>query len=115
MILVNTDHITGRNFKMLGYVQGYILHQTSTGGTAGTHGVTSLKAMGVGEDLVTQMVDQAREEARERMIGEAVELGADAIVSIQYHSSMVTPTACELVYSGTAVKFISRSAANSGL
>ena len=110
MILVNTDHITGRNCKTLGYVQGVMLHQTSTGGTAGTHGVTSLKAMGGGEDLVTQMLDQAREEAADRMIAAAVELGADAILNVTYHSALVTPTAAELVYSGTAVKFVSRSA-----
>ncbi|MBR6401109.1 MAG: heavy metal-binding domain-containing protein [Firmicutes bacterium] len=112
MILVNTDFITGKNFVMVGFVQGTVLHQTNTGGVAGTHGVTSLKAMGGGGDLLTQMMEQSRTDAAQKLISAAEELGADAVINVEYHSSMVTPSACEIVYTGTAVKF--RKVANTG-
>ena|GEM_PF-3818672 len=109
LLLVNTDHIAGKNFKALGFVQGVSIHQGSTGGTAGTYGVTSLKAMGGGGDLLTGMLEKAREEAQEKLRAAARELGADAVVNVTYHSAMVSPSATEIVYSGTAVKISTRS------
>lgn len=103
--LVNTEHISGKNLKMLGFVQGVAIHQGSGGGTAGTYGVTSLKAMGGGGDLLTGMLEKAREEAQDKLRAAAKKLGADAVVNVTYHSAMVSANATEIVYSGTAVKY----------
>ncbi len=106
VLLVNTEHISGKNLKTLGFVQGVVMHQGSTGGTAGTYGVTSLKAMGGGGDLLTSMLEKAREEAQDKLRDAAKKLGADAVVNVTYHSSMVSSSATEIVYSGTAVKYV---------
>ena len=52
----------------------------------------------------TQMLQQARDIATERMISEAKELGADAIVGIKYGSSAIMQGAAEIIVYGTAVK-----------
>ncbi|MBQ9604311.1 MAG: heavy metal-binding domain-containing protein [Firmicutes bacterium] len=107
ILVVNTDYITGRTLKMLDIVQGVVLHQGGGGGSTGTYGVSSLKAMaGAGGDLLTQMLVKARAEAKAAMLEEAEDLDADAVVNVTYHSSMISETACEIMYTGTAVKFV---------
>ena len=105
ILLVNTGLVSGKNLKTLGFVQGVVIHQGSGGGTAGTYGVTSLKAMGGGGDLLTSMLEKARKEAQDKLRDEAKKLGADAVVNVTYHSAMVSANAAEIVYSGTAVKY----------
>jgi len=52
----------------------------------------------------TQMTTQAREEAFNRMINEAVTMGADAVIGIRYTTSMIMQGAAEMLAYGTAVK-----------
>jgi len=52
----------------------------------------------------TEMLNEARYLAQKRMIDEAVELGADAIVGIRFGSSAVMQGAAEIIAYGTAVK-----------
>lgn len=52
----------------------------------------------------TQMTTQAREEAFNRMINEAVGMKADAIIGIRYSTSMIMQGAAEMLAYGTAVK-----------
>ena len=52
----------------------------------------------------TLMLAQAREEAMQRMIDQAEKLGANAIVSARFVTSMVMSGAAEMVAYGTAVK-----------
>ena len=106
VLLVNTEYVSGKNLKTLGYVQGVVIQQGSTGGTAGTYGVTSLKAMGGGGDLLTGMLEKAREEAQNKLRDAAKKMGADAVVNVKYHTAMVSASATEIVYSGTAVKYV---------
>ena len=108
ILVVNTDYITGRTLKMLDIVQGVVLHQGSSGGATGTYGVSSLKAMagGGGGDLLTQMLVKSREEAKAAMVEAAEDLDADAIVNVTYHSSMISDNAAEVIYTGTAVKYV---------
>lgn len=60
----------------------------------------------VGGELVayTELLEEARQEAMERMIAKAHELGADAIVGIRFSTSNITAGASELFVYGTAVK-----------
>jgi len=50
------------------------------------------------------MTSQAREEAFNRMVNEAVELKADAIINLRFATSMVMNGASEMLAYGTAVK-----------
>ncbi|MFH1521688.1 MAG: YbjQ family protein [archaeon] len=52
----------------------------------------------------TQMTTQAREEAFNRMINEAIDMKADAIIGIRYSTSMIMQGAAEMLAYGTAVK-----------
>ena len=64
----------------------------------------------VGGELTSynQMMNEARAIATKRMVKEAEELGADAIVNIRYASSAIMQGAAEVVAYGTAVKFINK-------
>ena len=53
----------------------------------------------------TDMMNQARDLATERMTGEANRLGADAVVNIRYATSAIMQGAAEVMVYGTAVKF----------
>jgi uncharacterized protein YbjQ (UPF0145 family) len=52
----------------------------------------------------TEMMTEAREEATKRMVDEAAQLGADAIIAIRFTSSDVMSNAAEILAYGTAVK-----------
>jgi len=52
----------------------------------------------------TEMTTQAREEAFNRMVNNAISMGADGIVGIRYSTSMIMTGAAEMLAYGTAVK-----------
>ena len=64
-----------------------------------------LKAFVGGEvTAYTKMLDDAREEAVVRMIDEAEQKGADAVVMVRFSTSAVMNRAAEILAYGTAVK-----------
>ena len=52
----------------------------------------------------TQMISQSREEAFNRMVNDAADQGADAIINVRFVTSMVMQGAAEILAYGTAVK-----------
>ncbi len=102
MILVNTDYISGKNLEMLGLVKGSTIQSKNIGRDI-SQGFKTI----VGGELkaYTQMMNEARDLATERMVEEAQKLGADAIVNIRYASSAIMQGAAEVIAYGTAVKF----------
>jgi len=52
----------------------------------------------------TEMLSKAREEAVQRMISQAEELGADAVVGVRFATSQTMAGAAEILVYGTAVK-----------
>jgi uncharacterized protein YbjQ (UPF0145 family) len=52
----------------------------------------------------TKMLAESREQAIDRMIAEAKELGADGVVCLRFTTSAVMQGAAELLVYGTAVK-----------
>ena len=102
MILVNTDYITGRELEMLGLVKGSTIQSKNIGRDI-TQGLKTL----VGGELksYTDMMNQARQIATNRMIEEAQALGADAIVGVRYTSSSILQGAAEVMAYGTAAKY----------
>ncbi len=103
MLLATTNYITGKEVEILGVVKGNMILSRHVGTDIG-QGFKQL----VGGELrkFTEMMNQSREEATERMIAEAEKMGADAIISMRYASSSVAQDAAEVIAYGTAVKFI---------
>jgi len=51
----------------------------------------------------TKMMAESREQAIDRMIGEAQEMGANAIINVRFTTSMIMQSASEILAYGTAV------------
>ncbi len=102
MIVVNTDYISGKELEMLGLVKGSTI-QTKNIGRDITQGFKTL----VGGELgaYTQMMNDARELAAQRMEEGAIRLGADAVVNVRFATSAIMQGAAEVMAYGTAVKF----------
>ena len=64
----------------------------------------------VGGEIVgyTEMLNEARQIAVKRMVDEAKELGADAVIDVKYGSSQVMAGAAEVIAYGTAVKILKK-------
>lgn len=102
MILVNTDYISGKELETLGIVKGSVV-QTKNFGKDFMAGIKTLVGGEVKE--YTEMLNQARQIAVKRMVDEAQEMGADAVVNVRYASSSVMQGAAEVIAYGTAVKY----------
>jgi uncharacterized protein YbjQ (UPF0145 family) len=103
MILVNTDYISGKNLEMLGLVKGSTIQSKNVGRDI----TQSFKTLVGGElKAYNEMMNDARALATKRMVAEAEELGADAVVNIRYSSSAIMQGAAEVIAYGTAVKFV---------
>lgn len=61
----------------------------------------------VGGEIVsyTQMTDEARQVAEDRMVAAAQNLGADAVVAMRFASDSIAEGTIEILAYGTAVKF----------
>lgn len=102
MILVNTDYISGKEFEMLEIVKGSTIQSKNVGKDISQ----GLKTLLGGElKAYNEMMNDARAVATKRMVEEATNLGADAIVNIRYASSAIMQGAAEVIVYGTAVKF----------
>ncbi len=102
MILVTTDTLNGKDLEMLGLVKGSTIQTVNAIRDIGS----GLKTL-VGGELVkyTEMMNKARALATKRMVEEAEQMGADAVVGVRYASSSVMQSAAEVMAYGTAVKF----------
>ena len=102
MLTVTTEFIAGREVEMLGLVKGSTIQTVNVVRDFGA----SLKTL-VGGELknYTEMMDNARRIATDRMIFEAQSMGADAIVGVRYATSAIMASAAEVMAYGTAVKF----------
>ena len=103
MLIVSTDYISGKDLEMLGIAKGSSI-QTKNIGRDITQGLKTL----VGGELNSyiDMMNQARTLATERMIEEAKQMKADAVVNVRYTSSSIMQGAAEVMAYGTAVRFI---------
>ncbi len=103
MLIVSTDYISGKDLEMLGIAKGSSI-QTKNIGRDITQGLKTL----VGGELNSyiDMMNQARTLATERMIEEAKQMKADAVVNVRYTSSSIIQGAAEVMAYGTAVRFV---------
>ncbi len=102
IILTNIDRVPGREI-----VEHYGLVAGST-----------IRAKHVGKDIMagiknlfggeltgyTELLDESRQEATERMVAQAKKRGANAVINIRYSTSSIAQGAAEIYVYGTAVK-----------
>ena len=101
MLLLNIDHVPGKEIEALGMVKGTVVQSKHFGKDF----MAGMKTL-VGGEIVgyTEMLIEARQIATKRMVDDAERLGADAVVGIHYTSSTVMQGAAEVLAYGTAVK-----------
>ncbi|MCK4246902.1 YbjQ family protein [Candidatus Bipolaricaulota bacterium] len=102
MFLITTETIKGREInEVLGLVRGNTIRARHMGRDimAGLRNI-------VGGEIkeYTRMLSQARNQAVERMVKEAEELGADAVIGVRFTTSQTMSGAAEILAYGTAVK-----------
>lgn len=101
MIMVTTDFVPGKTIKKsFGLVRGNTIRARHIGRDI----KAALKNI-VGGEITdyTKMMAESREQALDRMIEEAESLGANAIVTIRFTTSMIMQSASEILVYGTAV------------
>ena len=101
MIVVSDDKIAGmRVVRTIGLVRGNTIRARHLG-----KDVMAVLRNIVGGEVseYTKMMAEAREQALDRMVEEAEELGADAVISTRFATSMLMQGAAELLAYGTAV------------
>jgi len=102
-ILVTTAfEIPGKKIsKVLGIARGNTVRARNIGRDIGA----GLKNI-VGGEIKTysEMTSQSRDEAFNRMVNDAVKMGADAVIGFRFSTSMVVAGASEMLSYGTAVK-----------
>lgn len=109
MIVVNTETLPGYEvLSSLGLVQGNVVRAKHVGRDI----AASFKNL-VGGELkgYSELLTEARREAMTRMLAQATELGADAVVNVRFSTSAITQGAAELYVYGTAVKLKSPGSA----
>ena len=102
MITTTTETIPNREITdILGICRGSTVRARNLGRDI----FAGLKNIIGGEiDEYTKLQAQSREQALERMINDASNLGADAIVNVRFTTSMVMQGASEILAYGTAVR-----------
>jgi len=103
MILTNTENIPGKDIQQcLGVVSG----STVRAKHFGRDFLSGLKNIIGGElKAYTELLGDSRKEATQRMIDQASQLGADAVVNVRYSTSSIAAGASEIYVYGTAVTF----------
>ena len=103
MQLLSINYVPGKEIEALGMVKGSVV-QTKHMGKDFMAGMKTL----VGGEIrsYTEMLNEARAIATQRMAEEAMTLGADAVIGVTYGSSAIMQGAAEIVAYGTAVKIV---------
>lgn len=101
MLITTTDSIEGKKIvKTLGLVRGNTIRARHIGNDI----MAGLKNIVGGEiSNYTKMMAESREQAMDRMIEDAQEKGANAIIQMRFATSMVMTSAAEILAYGTAV------------
>ncbi|MEA3231882.1 MAG: YbjQ family protein [Thermodesulfobacteriota bacterium] len=102
MIVTNIETVPGKTITdHFGMVSGNTIRAKHIGRDI----MASLKNI-VGGELkgYTRLLQESRDQATARMIDQAEQLGANAIVNVRYSTSSITQGAAELYVYGTAVR-----------
>ena len=102
MILTNIESVPSMTItEHYGLVQGSTIRAKHVGRDL----MAGLKNI-VGGELkgYTELLSHARQQATDRMVAQAQELGANAVINVRYSTSSVAQGAAEILAYGTAVK-----------
>ena len=102
MIVTNVESVPGKSIvEHYGLVQGSTIRAKHVGRDI----MAGLKNI-VGGELkgYTELLTDARQEATQRMIAQAEELGANAVINVRFSTSSIAQGAAELYVYGTAVR-----------
>lgn len=102
MIITNTESVPGKHLvEHYGLVQGSTIRAKNIGRDL----MAGMKNL-VGGELkgYTELLQESRDEALQRMTRQAEELGANAVVNVRFSTSSVAAGAAEILCYGTAVR-----------
>ena len=102
MLLLSINYVPEKKIEALGLVKGNVVQSSHLGKDI----MSGLKTV-VGGEITgyTEMLNEARQIATKRMVDEAKEMNADAVIGVKYGSSQVMSGAAEVIAYGTAVKY----------
>jgi len=101
MIIVTTENIAGHRVRETkGQVFGVVVRSRGIGGNI----MAGLRSLGGGEiPEYTQLLEEARRHAIDRLRLNATKMGANAVVMMRFDSAEIGRTMSEIVAYGTAV------------
>ena len=102
MIITTSENIPNKEITdILGIARGSTVRARNLGRDI----FAALKNVVGGEiEEYTKLQADAREQALERMIADAISLDADAVINIRFSTSLIMQGASEILVYGTAVK-----------
>ncbi len=102
IVTTTTESVAGREtVEILGLVRGNTIRARHIGRDV----MAGLRTIVGGEIKdYTVMLDQARDQAIERMLAQAASLAADAVVGVRFTTSQTMSGAAEILAYGTAVR-----------
>jgi uncharacterized protein YbjQ (UPF0145 family) len=100
-MLLTANYVSGHNVdRVLGLVYGITVRSRGLGGNI----IAGLRTIAGGEiNEYTEMAHQARQQALDRLSEQALTLGANAVISVQFDSTEIGSTMDEIIAFGTAV------------
>jgi uncharacterized protein YbjQ (UPF0145 family) len=100
MIVTTTENVAGhRTVRTLGQVFGVVVRSRGIGGNI----VAGLRSIVGGEvHEYTQLLEETRRQAVDRMVRNATAMGANAVVMMRFDSSEMGQSMSEIVAYGTA-------------
>src|SRR5258708_26554418 len=101
MLVAATENVAGhRTMQTLGQAFGVVVRSRGLGGNI----IAGLRSIVGGEiHEYTQLLEETRRQAVDRLVRNATAMGANAIVMMRFHSSEIGQTISEIVAYGTAV------------
>ena len=101
MLVVTTENVPGYRVRsVLGQTFGVVVRSRGLGGNI----MAGLRSLVGGEiKEYTQLLEETRRQALDRMVQNATAMGANAIVMMRFDSSEIGQTMSEIVAYGTAV------------
>ncbi len=101
MIVVTSEYVAGQRVKETkGQVFGVVVRSRGLGGNI----MAGLRSLAGGEIVeYTQLLEEARRHAVDRMVENATAMGANAVVMMRFDSSEIGQVMSEIVAYGTAV------------
>jgi uncharacterized protein YbjQ (UPF0145 family) len=100
LIVVTTENVAGyRTLHALGQCFGIVVRSRGLGGNI----MASLRSLAGGEiHEYTQMLEEARRHALDRLVQNATAMGANAVLMMRFDSAEIGQTMSEIVAYGTA-------------